>query len=255
MTTPEDIDELVAAVSRDGGSDAFEALIRALDTSEVYYRGSVVSSNGGQRVTTPLLRLEDGSHALVVHTSKSHPGLPEKFGGAPWRHVLEMAATMPHADWLIVTNARGDWLPIRRAQAKAIRDGLAANRPSEVPQPNVAYAKLNADLENLISRAVHEPTASWAESILSHLQGRELFIRIAPEPSEAGRPVMITSEVGDVRGLVQAYTTRSRSEIVYGGMMWEAIANMIKNSSDIPGVRIINDADDWVVLAERHLGD
>jgi hypothetical protein len=64
---------------------------------------------------------------------------------------------------------------------------------------------------------------------------------------------MITSEVGDVRGLVQAYTTRRRPEIVYGGMTWQAIADMVKGSSDIPGVHIINDNDDWVVLGRSEI--
>jgi hypothetical protein len=36
-------------------------------------------------------------------------------------------------------------------------------------------------------------------------------------------------------------------------MKWEAIVEMVKNAAEIPGVHIINDRDDWVVLGRREI--
>jgi hypothetical protein len=237
MAAPEHLDALITAAVNERGRHTLGAVVRALEGNEVFYRASATATDGGQRVTTPLARLNDGSHALVVYTSKSHPDLPKTFGGAPWRHVLTMAVGMPRADWLIVCNTTGDRLPVNKAQMTAI------------------LAEQNADegLEAAISRARDPLSDDWFEVLATNLRGRELFVRIAPEPSPDGRPVMITSAVGDVAGLVQAYTSRARPGMTYGGMTWEAIVGMVEDAPGIPGVHVINDADDWVVLERSQL--
>jgi hypothetical protein len=97
------------------------------------------------------------------------------------------------------------------------------------------------------------PAEVQAKSILEQLKGRELYVRLAAAQSEDGHPVMITSRVGDVEGLVQAYTTRSRPGITYGGMTWEAIVDMIASAPDIAGVHLINDNDDWIILGRSDI--
>jgi hypothetical protein len=247
-----DIDQLVRAAASDKSPEALEALCRALDAKEVFYRANLRHIDGGQRVSTPLLRLDDGSHALVVYTSKAHPDLPSKFGGAPFRHVLRMALDIPAADWLIVTGMQGTWLPIRKNQIAAILQILANKEPNGIATEQ-ANNNRGTDLEILISDAVGRPADSWFDEMLRSLSGRELYIKLSDQPADSGRPVMITSEVEGVKGLVQAYTSRRRPGIAYGGMKWEALVGMVKNAAEISGVHIINDQDDWVVLGRQEL--
>lgn len=248
----DEIDRLIRAAASDKSPEALEAVCRALDSREVFYRASVRHVDGKQRVSAPLLRLDDGSHALMVYASKAHPDLPSKFGGAPFRHVLKMALEIPAADWLIVTSTQGTWLPIRKTQIAIILQTLGNKEPNKIATEQ-SNNNRGTDLEALISNAVSKSADSWSDEILRSLSGRELYIKLSDQASDSGRPVMITSEVGGVKGLVQAYTSRRRPDIAYGGMKWEAIVEMVKNAAEIPGVHIINDRDDWVVLGRREL--
>jgi hypothetical protein len=244
----DEVDRLIRAAASERSPQALEAVCRALDSGEVFYRATAHHADGKQRVSTPLMRLDDGSHALMVYASKAHPDLPSKFGGAPFRHVLKMARDIPEADWLIVTNMQGTWLPIRKTQIAAILETLENRKPNGIAATEQSSNNHGADLEALISNAVGKSADKWSDEMLRTLSGRELYIKLSDQPSDSGRPVMITSEAGGVKGLVQAYTSRRRPGIAYGGMKWEAIVEMVKNTNEIPGVHIINDRDDWVVL-------
>jgi hypothetical protein len=250
LHTEDHIEELVKTASLDNSTESRMALHHALDSVEVYHRATIHAVEPKRLFSTPLLRLKDGTHAMMVYTSKSHPDLADEFAGASWRHTLEIASTIPQADWLILTNRSGDWIAISKSQISGILNSLPS-QPSARPNdpPGQESAKTSSEtLDSLISQAAHIPTQNRSDPILEQLQGRELYLRLAGEPSEGNQPVMITSKVGDIGGLVQAYTTRSRPGITYGGMTWEAIVDMINNAPHIPGVHIINDNDDWIVL-------
>lgn len=254
MTAPNNVDELIATAARGQEKGALADVIRALDSHEVFYRADVTPTEEGQRVTTPLVRLSDGSHAFVVYTSKVHPELPKKFGGAPWRHVLKMAAQLPQADWLIVSTAGGDWLPINKDQVNVIIQGLEGASPhGEAADVNRPVDAGGTDLDGLISRAQGSLHDDWSDPLLASLRNRELFVRISPDRLEDGRPVLVTSDIGDVRGLVQMYTSRVRSGMAYAGMSWQAIVDLVQNAAELAGVHIINDNDDWVVLGRSEL--
>lgn len=250
MSAPDDIDTAISAASANPNADTLSAAVRALDAREVFYRATVNATEDGQRVTTPLARLSDGSHALVVYTSKSHPELPSKFGGASWRHVLSMTAQLPQADWLIVSTESGAWLPISRRQVPVILNGLNAAAPGSSHHP-VESVDEEPTLDEAISQAHGKPPDDWSRPLMERLGNRELYVRISPDRLEGGRPVLITSTIGEVGGLIQTYTSRIRKEFTYGGMTWEAIADMVKNAPAIPGVHLINDNDDWVVLDRK----
>jgi hypothetical protein len=188
----------------------------------------------------------------MVYASRAHPDLPSKFGGAPFRHVLKMALDIPAADWLIVTSMQGNWLPIRKAQIAIILQTLGNEEPNRLATEQ-SNNNRDADLEALISIAVGKSADNWSDELIRELSGRELYVKLSDQPSDNGRPVMVTSEVGGVKGLVQAYTSRRRPGITYGGMKWEAIVEMVKNATEIPGVHVINDRDDWVVLGRREI--
>lgn len=179
----------------------------------------MTATKDGHRVTTPLVKLSDGSHALVVYTSRSHAELPQEFG------VL-----------LFVSTAGGEWLPMSKAQINVIINGLEVAEPVEVHDPNDVEIAGVADLDDLISQAQGTPPARWTDLLLKCLEGRELFVRISPDRLKGGRPV-ITSEIGAVRGLVQAYTSRSKQELAYGAMSWAAITDMVNNAPERPAVQ------------------
>lgn len=169
--------------------------------------------------------------------------------------TLEIVLNIPQADWLFLTNRGGKWLAINRSKIPEILNSLPSepNEHSSNPPMRESVKTSPSTLESLISTAVRAPTQNLSDPILEQLKGRELYIRLAPDSPKDGRPVMITSKVGDVGGLVQAYTTRSRPGITYAGMQWDAIVDMINNAPQVPGVHIINDNDDWIVLGRSDI--
>ncbi|MGZ5369981.1 MAG: hypothetical protein ACXWDD_11795 [Aeromicrobium sp.] len=242
------VDRLLASQGMKRDAESLVRLHQALIPLEVYYRATVNEVDGEQRITAPLLRLDDGSHALMVYTSKTHPELPERFAGAPWRQVLRMAHEMQNTDWLIVKSESGEWYPIGKdeieqllagpTQDESLQQGSAATGP---------FLGQDDAIEAIITTAAADGEESF-DALISVLKNRELFLRLAPRPSADGRPVIVTSRVGDVTGLAQAYTSRRRPGMTYGGMKWEAIVEMVLKSAEMAGVHIINDNDDWVVL-------
>lgn len=249
MSTAPNVDALIAEASRTQDMRAVAAALAALDLHEVFYRAVVTPTEAGQRVTAPLVRLGDGSHALVVFTAKTHPDLPQKFGGAPWRHVLTMATQLPTADWLIVSTDGGHWLPIGTSQINGILEILdAAASPGGDDVIGGSAITGGGDLDALISAAHLDSDESWVDRLLASVTDRELYVRISPGRVEDGRPALITSTVADVRGLVQVYTSRIRPGLTYGGMNWDDIVGVLRDAHDIGGVHIVNDRDDWIVL-------
>jgi hypothetical protein len=249
------IEKLVKTASLDDNAESRDALNRALNSVEVYHAAKASVVDGKRRISIPLLRLQDETHAMMVYTSKSHPDLIEKSAGASWRRTLEITMSIPKADWLILTNLDGNWLAINRRQIPPILNSLPSAPSESLNDPSGQESGKTSleTLDSLISKTVRLPAEIRAESILAQLKGRELYVRLAAQPSGSGQPVMVTSKVGDIQGLVQAYTTRSRPGVTYGGMTWEAIVDMIENAPDIPGVHIINDNDDWVVLGRSDI--
>jgi hypothetical protein len=258
LYTEDQIEELVKVASLGNSTESRAALYQALDSVELYYRAAASVVDEIRFLSTPLLRLPDDTHAMMVYTSKSHPDLPQEFVGASWRRTLEIAWSIPRADWLILTNLGGNWLAINRRQVLGVLNSLSSepDDPGERSNDSSGWesAKTSPDtLDSLISKAVRASAENWYDPVLKQLQGRELYVQLAAELSEDGQPVMVTSKVGDIRGLVQAHTSCSRPGITYGGMTWEAIVDMIENAPHIPGIHIINDNDDWIVLGRSEI--
>lgn len=243
MTTgPRDeLDGLIRAVAEHGDARSWAALVDRLGPTEVFYPAEVARTRGGQRVSVPLLRLEDGTHAMVVYTNNSHPDLPQRFGGAPWRHAVELATQLPDADWMIVRGSDGGWLPIHRRRFPELLTALGVRpAPDEEVDPE--------PLETLISGAAGDSARPVVDALLHRLRSQELFVAIAPKAGPNGEPLFVTSAAGDLDKLLQVYTTRRRAGMAYAGMTWDGIAGVVTHNPDIRGVQVINDADDWVVF-------
>ncbi len=242
MGQTNDMEELIARAAATRDQQLASELFLALDDHEIFYAVDVQDIDGQEQISTPLLEMADGTYALVAYPSRTNPALRNRFAGAPWRTVLDLASKMPPVEWLIVKNTQGDLVPIRKGQIAAILNLLPSmNKPADA-------------VESLIAAAADRPWAEWFSALRHGLNDRELFVRLAPQSSGSGQPALITSSAGGIDGLVQAYTTRSRSGYVYGGMSWNAVVGMVAKTPELAGVQIINDNDDWVIITRSDLG-
>ena len=200
-----------------------------------------------------MLRLSDGTHAMMLYTSKSHPDLPDNFGGGLFKDALAAALKMPALDWVILSNRASQWVAIRKGEIPAILDDLRSKKENG-HLTTLDGGSEDGMLEKLITRAVHCAPEKISPPIISVLKGRELFLELTAGQSEAGEPAMKIFRVNDMSNVVRAYLTRNRPGVTYGAIRWDALKALIKDEPGIHGVQIVNDADDWVVFDRESLG-
>lgn len=250
----DEIEKLVRDAAQDESPKAQQRLFSALRCTELFFPRTVVQHEGRQVNATPLLRLPDGKNAMMLYTSRDHPDLPDTFGGGSFQDALAAAQEMPDLDWVILSNRASQWIAISRERIPAVLDNL---RPDESRQQRCQDPRPSAAdeiLENQITLAVTTPPAQLSPPIGSLLRGREVFIELAEGRNADGRPVMNTFQVEGLQSVIRAYTNRTRPEISYGGIQWEALKDMIRNASELDGVQVVNQADDWVVFDRDSLG-
>lgn len=255
MTSPnaDSVEKLIDIAAQQDSSEAIAQLFSALKTVELFFPRTTVLDEGRQVNATPLLRLPDGTHAMMLYTSREHPDLPDKFAGGAFEDALAAALEMPDLDWVIVSNLASKWIAMNKNQ---IADALRGQQPKIVTAQDSAERSLvtGNSLETLITRAVRAPQENLLPSIASALRGRELFLELAEGQSEDGQPIMKTFAIEHLTHVLRAYTTRARPAIRYGGMQWEALKEMVSGAAQISGVQVVNEADDWVVFDRSALG-
>ncbi len=191
---------------------------------------------------------------MMLYTSKSHPDLPDSFGGGSFKDVLAAALKMPALDWVILSNRASQWVSVRKEQISAILSDLDSEEKAKTfPLAPSGGGEEDKFIEDLITRAVHSATEELSPSIDSVLSGRELYLEMTAGRSEGGQPTVKVFQVKGIPNVVRAYLTRRRQGITYGGITWEALKEMISNELAIDGVQIVNDADDWVVFDRQSL--
>ncbi|MEI7715749.1 MAG: hypothetical protein WCI78_06635 [Mycobacterium sp.] len=199
-----------------------------------------------QQRATPLLRLPDGTHAMMLYTTRSHPDLVDNVehgcGGGSFTDALSAASTMAGLDWVILSNRTAQWVAIRKQEIPGILADLES--PPDTPETP----------ESLITRAARCGPGDASPPIAPALAGRELFVELTSGPHAGDHPIMKVFEVDGLPAVIRAFLTRNRPGITYGGMRWEAVAEMIGNAPGIDGVQVVNDADDWVVFDRESLG-
>jgi hypothetical protein len=255
MRNRDEIEELIQAAAQEKYSVARQRLFRALYRVEVFFPLQIQHNEGKEVKATPLLRLSDGTSAMMLYASKSHKDLPDNCGGGNFEDALAAALDMPALDWVILSNRASQWVAIRKEQISAILDDLQSygrdrNGPLMTSDGNPAAGKM---LEDLITRAVDSPPEELSPRIESELPGRELYLELIAGQGEEGQPVMKTFQINDLANVLRVYLSRRRPDIIYGGIGWEALKEMIESESEIGGVQIVNDADDWVVFDRESL--
>lgn len=247
----DEVEEVVRAAAADKQKPAATMrLFRSLLDVEVFFCLKITKMEGGEQKATPLLQLPDATNAMMLYTSKTHPDLSDTFGGGRLKDALRAALKMPPLDWVILSNSASQWVAITKEQIPAVLDDIHANGnvAEGAVSPSVS-GSADPTLEELITRAVHEDPEQLSQPIASLLSGRELFLELAAgKTGEAGQPVMKTYKIQHFTNVVRVYLTRTRPQITYGGITWEALKDMMRTKTDIQGVQIINDADDWVVF-------
>lgn len=250
-----EIEGLVQIAAEEKTPAARNMLFRALRPVEVFFALKTKDHQGVEVRATPLLRLSDGSHAMMLYTSKSHPDLPDSFGGGLFTDALAAAFKMSSLDWVILSNRASQWVAIRKQEIPVILADLDSDG-KEDPDRRKTSGNPSADemLENLITQAAQCGPEEVSPPIGSVLADRELFLELVSSRSEGGQPAMKVFQVDDISNVVRAFLTRNRPGIIYGGIRWEALKEMMRNEPSIDGVQVVNDADDWVVFDRKSLG-
>ncbi|BBZ58452.1 MULTISPECIES: hypothetical protein [Mycolicibacterium] len=238
------IELLVSTAARDNTGDARFELFQKLIGVELYYQADKKTIDGREMTSTPVRKLNDGSYAMRAFTSKKHPDLPRSFVGARCPELFSIATDLVDADWLVIVNLKNDLVAFSRDQ---LRGMFIAPQASENAS-QAAGAAVSIELERAISQAVQTDSETWYDPVLTQLRSRELYLHLADGYSPGGQPTMLTSNVGGREGWIRTFTTRSRPGIRYGGITWEALVNMVRENPNVPGVQVVNDADDWIVL-------
>lgn len=251
MADETSLDDLIehAASTRDPLD--LEGVCRALWSAEIYH----YSIESGQpapkgQIRIPLVRLPDGAHALEAFISPPDGQAPGAITQSTFHRMMKIALKMPQADWLVVLNRRGNWLPIKKDQVRLILQTIEdiSNNPIADPETSDSHR-----LEQLITAMVNDPAEGQWDALLNILRHREVYIRLSDKADSGGRPIMITSEANGVSPLAQCYTNRTRSGITYGGMTWADVVGMVKSSDQLVGIHLINGNDDWVILGKSDI--
>ncbi len=249
-----EIDELVRIAAQEKSPAARYRLFRALSDVELFFPLKIKRYEGKEVRATPLLRLQDGTNAMMLYTSKSHPDLPDSFGGGAFKDALAAALKMPALDWIILSNHASQWVSVRREEISGVLSELDSKEKAEnVPLAPSGSGEADEFLESLITRAVHTAPEDLSPPINSVLAGRELYLEMTVGQSQENQSSIKIFQVNRLQNVLRAYLTRIRPGITYGGIRWEDLKEMVRNEPAIDGVQIVNDADDWVVFDRQSL--
>jgi hypothetical protein len=246
-----DVDRLIRIAALENTPEVNEQLYQALRRTELYYPVNLSDDDPPRAISIPLLRLSNGQYAVPLYTSKSHPDLPAKFGGASWERVLEIITKMPQADGLILSNSDSDSVAVSKEKVVAILEDQGNDRT--VSDRSLQASSRNQDSQpvgELITESRTTHTQDLSNRIKSKLAGIELFFEMQDRPGDASRPTMKTFNVDGIPGVLRLYLSRNRQEtgITYAGIRWEALADMVRKEPSIGGVQIVNQSDDWIVF-------
>lgn len=255
--TDDDIEQLVATAASDGSQLSRKLLFHAISCVEVFFPYRHEQHDGREVRSTPLARLADGTHAMMLFTSKLHPHLSEhqQFAGGTFNDALSAALKMPSLDWVFLLNRESQRVAIAKGEIPEILEDIHSAPQIHSGAPASARNEGSAQsLEELITSTVNSKSAELPASLGSVIGDKQLFLELSKMQSEDGRPVMHTFQVEHLGPVIRAYTSRIRPGITYGGMLWPELKNMIRISPNISGLQIVNDDDDWIVLDREALG-
>ena len=193
-----DIEKLVEIAAQENSYMARRRLFQAIRLVEVFFPYDVEQHGDKEVRSTPLLRLADGTHAMMLFTSKSHPHLSEhkQFAGGTFEDAIAAALKMPPLDWVILSNNASQWVSIAKGQISGILDDLNPGRQEQISSPMASEGDPTAKaLEDLITHSVKSKSDELPSPIGSVIGDRELFLELAAGQGEDGQPTMKTFQI------------------------------------------------------------
>jgi len=254
--TDSDIDKLVEVAAQENSPAARQRLFHTIRLAEVFAPCELDPHDPKKVRSTPLARLSDGTHAMMLFTSKSHPHLSEHqhFAGGAFKDHLSAALKMAPLDWVILSNSAWQRVAIHKQQIAAILDDLNSDgQGRNYLQTTSTDGATGTMLEDFITSSARSESDEVPHQVSAELRERELFLELATGLSEDGQPVMKTFQIQHLSHVVRVYTSRVRPGIQYGGIRWAALKDMIGAAPGIGGVQVMNNADDWVVFDREAL--
>ena len=120
--TDSDIDKLVEVAAQENSPAARQRLFHTIRLAEVFAPCELDPHDPKKVRSTPLARLSDGTHAMMLFTSKSHPHLSEHqhFAGGAFKDHLSAALKMAPLDWVILSNSAWQRVAIHKQQIAAM---------------------------------------------------------------------------------------------------------------------------------------
>jgi SseB protein N-terminal domain len=256
MTDNNDIERLVEVAAQENSPAARQRLFQTIRMTEVFAPCELDPQDSNKVRSTPLARLSDGTHAMMLFTSKSHPHLSEHphFAGGAFTDHLSAALKMPPLDWVILSNSAWQRVAIHKQQIAAILDDLNSDDRGHnylrAPSAGDAASTL---LEDFITQSAGSESDDVPHQVSAALRDQELFLELAAGQSADGQPVLKTFQIQHLAHVVRVYTSRIRPGIKYGGIQWTPLKDMIRAAPGIGGVQIMNNADDWIVFDREAL--
>jgi SseB protein N-terminal domain len=250
------IEKLIEIAAQENSQTARQRLFETIRLVEVFSPCNMDPHDDAKITSIPLARLSDGSHAMMLFTSKSHPHLSEHahYAGGAFMKTLTAALEMPELDWVILHNRDSRWVAINRQQIPAVLQSLGPDRKSSDPATGTGTDPSRMLLENMITNTSRSKSGELPASFESAIADQEIFLEMAARENPDGQPVMKTFHIEHLRHVVRVYTSRVRPGLTYGGIRWNALKEMIRSAPGIGGVQIMNNADDWIVFDRETLG-
>ena len=171
--TDSDIDKLVEVAAQENSPNARRRLFQAIRLAEVFVPCAMDPHDPKTVRSTPLARLTDGTHAMMLFTAKTHPHLSEHqhFAGAAFTDHLSAALKMPPLDWVILSNTAWHRVAIHKQQIAAILDDLNSDgRGQNAPQAASASDSAGTIIEDFITRSANRGVPTVEPASASSLQ-------------------------------------------------------------------------------------
>lgn len=116
------IETLVKQAAASNTRQDHDVLYNALRGQQVFF--NLTLNTEGKAVSSPLLRLPSGQHAMMLYTSKDDSRLVQPFGGGPWEKVLGSMIKMSQADGIVLSNRDQDSVAINKENGKRLLESL-----------------------------------------------------------------------------------------------------------------------------------
>lgn len=117
------IDALLATAASTGDANDYQRLFDALKGVELFLSiATAPDPAGGTRApaSTPLVKVGPSLNAVLLCISRESDKLSKPYGGVVWERALQMVASMPQADGLVIQGDGSAWVGLDKAKVNSL---------------------------------------------------------------------------------------------------------------------------------------